>query len=89
MTLNGSIDLENETVEKSMEVSLPVTANLPVVGVLLGAAPQVAGAVFLIDKLIGDQLQQFTTIRYRVSGGWDDPQITIPGADKGTDGSKR
>jgi len=84
MKLNGQIDLVNETLNKRMEVTLPVTSNLPVVGVLLGATPQVAGAVFLIDKLIGDQLQKFTTIRYRISGSWDDPQITLPGEEKKT-----
>lgn len=82
MKLNGQIDLVQETLDKRMEVTLPVTANLPVVGVLLGAAPQVAGAVFLIDKLIGDQLQKFTTIRYRMTGNWDDPKVTLPGEEK-------
>ncbi len=82
MKLTGELDLERETLKKQMEVTLPVTANLPVVGVLLGAAPQIAGAVFLIDKLIGDKLEKFTTIRYRVDGPWADPQITLPGGKK-------
>ncbi|MCV6591060.1 MAG: YhdP family protein [Marinobacterium sp.] len=79
MKLDGYIDLENETLNKRMEVTLPVTSNLPVVGVLLGAAPQVAGAVFLIDKLIGDELKKFTSIRYNIHGSWGDPQFVVPG----------
>jgi len=82
MKLTGELDLERETLKKQMQVTLPVTSNLPVVGVLLGAAPQVAGAVFLIDKLIGDKLEKFTTIRYQVDGPWADPNITLPGATK-------
>ncbi|WP_370279891.1 YhdP family protein [Pontibacterium sp.] len=76
MTLSGSLDLVNETVDKDMEVVLPVTKNLPVMSVLLGQ-PQVAGAVFLIDKLIGDKLEKFTTIKYHLSGDWSDPQLAL------------
>lgn len=76
MKLTGSLDLVKETVDKDMEVVLPVTKNLPLVGVLLGQ-PQVAGAVYLIDKLIGDRLERFTTIRYHLSGDWTDPQLEL------------
>ncbi|WP_020683095.1 YhdP family protein [Marinobacterium rhizophilum] len=76
MTMTGSLDLQAETVEQEMEVILPLTSNIPLAAVLLGA-PQVAGAVFLIDKLIGDKLEKVTSIRYRVSGGWDDPEVSI------------
>lgn len=76
MSLSGSLDLVNETVDKDMEVVLPVTKNLPVMSVLLGQ-PQVAGAVFLIDKLIGDRLEKFTTIKYHLSGDWSDPQLEL------------
>ncbi len=76
MTMTGSLDLLAETVEQDMEVTLPLTSNIPLAAVLLGA-PQVAGAVFLIDKLIGDKLEKVTTIRYRVSGDWNDPEVSV------------
>lgn len=76
MTLTGQLDLARETVEKDMEVVLPVTKNLPIVGVLLGQ-PHVAGAVYLIDKLIGNRLEKFTTIRYHLSGDWSDPHLEL------------
>lgn len=76
MQLTGALDLVNETVDKDMEVVLPVTKNLPIMGVLLGQ-PQVAGAVYLIDKLIGKRLEKFTTIRYHLSGDWGDPQLEL------------
>lgn len=76
MALSGSLDLVNETVDKDMEVVLPVAKNLPVMSVLLGQ-PQVAGAVFLIDKLIGDRLEKFTTIKYHLSGDWGDPKLEL------------
>lgn len=76
MTMTGSLNLLNETVEQEMEVTLPLTSNIPLAAVLLGA-PQVAGAMFLIDKLIGDKLEKVTSIRYRVSGDWNDPEVSV------------
>jgi len=55
-------------------VVLPVTGNLPIAAVLLGA-PQIAGAVFLIDKLIGDKLEKVSTLSYELSGPWGEPSI--------------
>jgi uncharacterized protein (TIGR02099 family) len=76
MTMTGSLNLLSESVEQEMEVTLPLTSNIPLAAVLLGA-PQVAGAMFLIDKLIGDKLEKVTTIRYRVSGDWNDPEVSV------------
>lgn len=76
MAMSGSLNLMNETVDKEIEVALPVTDNIPLVSVLLGA-PQVAGAVFLFDKLIGDPLAKFTTVKYRMRGDWGNPEIDI------------
>nr|WP_067298664.1 YhdP family protein [Marinobacterium profundum] len=76
MTMTGSLNLLSETVEQEMEVTLPLTSNIPLAAVLLGA-PQVAGAMFLIDKLIGDKLEKVTSIRYRVSGDWNDPDVSV------------
>jgi len=76
MAMQGQLDLVNETVDKDIEVALPVTGSIPLVSVLLGA-PQVAGAVFLFDKLIGDPLAKFTTVKYHLSGDWGDPVIDI------------
>lgn len=72
----GSLDLVNETVNKDLQVSIPLTSNVPVAAVLMGA-PQVAGAVFLIDKLFGDKIQRATSLRYHASGDWGDPQIKL------------
>lgn len=72
----GSLDLVHETVDKQIEVVLPLSSNVPFAAVLLGA-PQVAGAVFLIDKLIGDKLEKVTTLRYNLTGDWGDPQVDL------------
>lgn len=76
LVMQGKLNLVDETVDKEIEVALPVTNNIPLVSVLLGA-PQVAGAVFLIDKLIGDPLARFTKIKYNLSGDWGNPDIDL------------
>lgn len=76
MTLNGQVDLVAEQLDNTVEVTLPITSNAPLAAILLGA-PQVAGAVFVIDKLIGDKLERFSTLKYRLTGHWDDPQLEL------------
>ncbi len=76
MTLTGRVDLAAEQLDNTVEVTLPITSNAPLAAILLGA-PQVAGAVFVIDKLIGDKLERFSTLKYRLTGHWDDPQLEL------------
>ncbi len=76
MSLSGQIDLGREQLDQSVEVALPLSSNAPFAAILLGA-PQVAGAAFVIDKLIGDQLQRFTSLRYTLKGHWDDPEFKL------------
>ncbi|NVK41478.1 MAG: TIGR02099 family protein [Oceanospirillaceae bacterium] len=76
MTMTGTLDAVDETVNQEMEVTLPLTSNIPLAAILLGA-PQVAGAVFLIDKLIGDKLEKVTSVRYQLTGNWDEPEVSI------------
>ncbi|HEY5718138.1 MAG TPA: AsmA-like C-terminal region-containing protein, partial [Motiliproteus sp.] len=72
--LEGQVDLGRELVDMELLVKLPVSENLPIAAALL-AAPPVAGMVFLVERLIGDSLKRFTSVRYRLSGPWSDPQM--------------
>lgn len=76
MILTGRVDLAAEQLDNTVEVTLPITSNAPLAAILLGA-PQVAGAVFVIDKLIGDKLERFSTLKYRLTGHWDDPDLEL------------
>jgi uncharacterized protein YhdP len=48
-------------------VTLPVTNNLPLAALIIGA-PAVGGALFLVDRLIGDRVARFASVHYRVEG---------------------
>lgn len=77
MAMTGELDLVAETVNKQMAVTLPVTDNIPLAAVLLGA-PQVAGVAFLLDKLIGDKVKkEIATVSYQMSGDWSDPKVEL------------
>lgn len=76
LTAEGSLNLINRTVDKRVDVILPLTGNTPLAAVLLGA-PQVAGALFLIDKLIGDKINEATKLSYSMTGPWREPVLEI------------
>jgi|GEM_PF-35530 len=75
LELSGTIDMQSEQVDAELQVMLPLTNNLPLAAVIAGA-PAVGGALFVIDRLLGDQVSRLASVRYRVKGNLYDPQIT-------------
>ncbi|MGE1174004.1 YhdP family protein [Pseudomonas sp. BW7P1] len=76
LELNGTLDLVGDQVDAKLLVTLPVTNNLPIAALIVGA-PAVGGALFLIDKLIGDRVARFASVKYTVKGPWKEPKITF------------
>ncbi len=76
INMTGTINIPDKSLDSKMDVVLPLTSNLPIAAVLLGA-PQVAGAVFIIDKLIGDKLERVTTLKYSLKGPWEEPVVNV------------
>ncbi len=72
----GTANLKDETLDMDMVVVLPLTKNLPLAALFLGA-PQIGGAVWVIDKLLGEPLSKLTSATYEMKGSWDDPEITL------------
>ncbi|AMO57453.1 hypothetical protein GZ77_15265 [Endozoicomonas montiporae] len=75
--LDGLVNTRDEVMDLSLVVTLPVTSNLPILSVLFGTAPQVAGIIYLADKLVGRQVDQLASIRYRITGSFDEPSVTL------------
>ena len=75
--LDGLFDGNKETMDVSVVVTLPVSSNLPIFSVLLGVAPQVAGIIYLADKLVGKQVDQLASIRYQIKGTFDNPEVSL------------
>ncbi len=76
LELNGTLDLVGDQVDAKLLVTLPLTNNLPIAALIVGA-PAIGGALFLIDKLIGDRVARFASVKYTVKGPWKEPKITL------------
>ena len=65
--------LEDETIAADVLVNLPLGQNVSVVAGILGAWP-IAITTYVASRIFRDQLENFTTVLYRLEGPWDDPQ---------------
>ena len=74
---SGTTDMARETLDMNMVVVLPLTQNLPLAAVLLGAGAPIGGALFVLDKVLGDPLSKLTSATYRVNGSWDEPEVRL------------
>lgn len=72
LRLRGEMDIEEETLDHYMEVTLPVSSNL-YVGCLAG--PAACAGIFVVERLWGDRLEKMTSLGYRVTGSWDEPKV--------------
>ncbi len=74
--LDGTLDMVRDGVNAKVQVALPITNSLPLAAVLVGA-PVVGGALFVVNKLLGDRVARFASVQYRIEGSWKDPQMTL------------
>jgi uncharacterized protein (TIGR02099 family) len=74
---SGTVNFNTDEINQKLVVTFPITSSLPLVAVLAGFAPQIAGAIYVTEKLIGEELEQFTSASYTVSGTIEDPEMKI------------
>ncbi|MBU2885435.1 TIGR02099 family protein [Gilvimarinus agarilyticus] len=78
MELTGSVDMVAQTLDTRLVATLPMTGNLTVIAALAAGLPAAAG-VFVISKLFEEQMNKVTSVRYAITGDWDDPQTEFLG----------
>lgn len=76
LELDGTLDMVRDRIDAKLVVTLPVTNNLPLAALIVGA-PAIGGALFVVDKLLGDKVARFASVQYKVEGPWQDPAITF------------
>lgn len=76
LSLEGSADARREQLDASLELTVPISRNLPLVALAAGA-PLVGGALFVFDRLAGDRFSRMAAVRYRVQGNWLDPEVSL------------
>jgi uncharacterized protein YhdP len=75
--LSGTTNMAQETLDMNMVVVLPLTQNLPLAALLLGAGAPIGGALFVLDKVLGDPLSKLASASYDVKGSWDNPDVRL------------
>lgn len=75
--LSGTTDMADESLDMQLVVVLPLTQNLPLAALLMGAGAPIGGALFVLDKVLGDPLSKLTSASYSVTGSWDEPDVDL------------
>lgn len=75
---SGTANLNTTELDMKLAVTLPITGTLPVITVLTGLAnPVAAGAIYVTERMIGDELERFTSASYTISGSWEEPEVKL------------
>ena len=67
---SGAVDLANKTIDAKMFVTLPISDNIPWIGLLTANLPIAIGA-YLFDRIFGDQVDSLTSAQYSLNGPWE------------------
>lgn len=70
ITLDGEIDIVNETIKADMLVNVPLIQNISVLAGILAAWP-LAVSTYVASKIFEDQVEDFTTVVYQLEGPWE------------------
>jgi uncharacterized protein (TIGR02099 family) len=73
ITINGEINLPLQTIAADMQVQIPLGQNISMLAGMLGAWP-IALSTYIASKIFQAQMEDFTTIIYRLDGPWDAPK---------------
>ena len=76
LSMDGWIDFNKRRVDNNLIVTLPIAEKLPLAALIAGL-PQLSGMIYLVNKLIGDELSTFTSARYEVVGSLDNPDVKL------------
>lgn len=74
---SGTINLNNKQLNQELFVTIPVSSTLPLVAILAGLAPPVAASIYVGEKLVGNEIERFTSASYTMTGSWDEPKLEI------------
>ncbi len=68
--ITGDINLKDETIAGEMYLTLPLSQNIPWLGLLTANLPLAVGA-YLLDRIFGSQVNSLTSAVYRLEGPWE------------------
>lgn len=68
--ITGDLNLKDETIVGEMYLTLPVSENIPWLGLLTANLPLAVGA-YLFDRIFGNQVNSLTSAVYTLEGPWE------------------
>lgn len=68
--ITGDLNLKDESIVGEMYLTLPVSNNIPWLGLLTANIPLAVGA-YLFDRVFGDQVDSLTSAVYTLEGPWE------------------
>ena len=68
--ITGELNLREESILGEMYVTLPVSDNIPWLGLLTANLPLAFGA-YLLDQIFGEQVDSLTSAVYSLDGPWE------------------
>ncbi|MCK5894767.1 MAG: TIGR02099 family protein [Endozoicomonadaceae bacterium] len=74
--LEGDLDVSEKMLNLELVVTLPVTGNLPLISLMLGQ-PQIAGAIYLFDKVLSQKIKNLASVHYEIKGPFDQPEVKL------------
>jgi len=69
--ITGDLNLKDESIIGEMYLTLPVSENIPWIGLLTANIPLAVGA-YLFDRIFGSQVNSLTSAVYTLEGPWED-----------------
>ena len=76
LELKGTLDMVNDELNAKLLVALPLTNNLPLASLMIGV-PAIGGALFVVDKLLGNQVSRFASVQYDITGSLAEPKFSF------------
>ncbi|HMW48809.1 MAG TPA: AsmA-like C-terminal region-containing protein, partial [Cellvibrionaceae bacterium] len=76
LKLAGTLDVATQNVNATLVATLPVSGNLTLAAAMTGALPVAAG-VFIAGKIFKKQLDKASSLKYKVRGPWQEPDIAL------------
>jgi uncharacterized protein YhdP len=74
---SGTVNTLNKELNQELSVTFPLSSTLPFVAILAGFAPPVAASLFVGERLVGDEIERFTSATYELAGSWDEPSLKL------------
>lgn len=76
LQMAGKLDLANEKINTRLVATLPVVGNFTFFTALVTGLPAAAG-IYLVSKLFKKQVDQATSISYKIEGDWSNPVMSF------------